>query len=117
MAREWVDKLVNGLKELGLSYEVEENVRIHIDDLVIQVSESGDGYTVTISVQLPPSEIDDVGRYVESYRKALEIVSKLSGEIVYELDTSLPDYPFLYISRRYSDPNKMIEELLSALRR
>ncbi len=105
-------------RDLGLSFEKEESVRIHVDDVVIEVTPSDGGGKVAISIQLLPEggSREDVESVVKSFRKALEIASMLeSGELTYEVDTSLPSYPYLYIVRSYSDASKLVEELRKAL--
>ncbi len=105
-------------KELGLSFEKEESVRIHIDDVVIEVSPSNGGGKVTISIQLLPegASSEEVEGVVKSFKKALEIASKLEGgELTYELDTSLPSYPYLYIVRSYESKEKLLDDLKKAL--
>ena len=120
MSREWIDRLKNVLEELGLSYEIEEAVRIHINNMIVQISEGSEGeMNVSISVALPSSEVsvDDVGRYVSDIEKAFSLAARLSrGELLYELDTSLPSYPTLYITRVYRDRDALVNDLIDALR-
>jgi len=116
--KEWLKRVCEELEKLGVSFEAEENVRIHVDDIVVQIAEGGDkAFSVSISIQLPPSEVEDLEKYVDSFRKALTIASRMrSGELAYELDTSLPDYPFLYIVRKYDDVETLVKELVEALK-
>jgi len=120
VSREWIDRLKNVLEELGLSYEIEEAVRIHINNMIVQISEGSEGeMNVSISVALPSSEVsvDDVGRYVSDIEKAFSLAARLSrGELLYELDTSLPSYPTLYITRVYRDRDALVNDLIDALR-
>ena len=106
-------------KELGLSFEKEESVRIHVDDVVVEVSPTESGARVTISIQLMPEGAtrEDVESVVKSFKRALEIAAALeNGELSYEVDTSLPSYPYLYIVRSYSDASKLVEDLKKALK-
>ena len=120
MSREWIDKLKKVFEELGLSYEIEEAVRIHIDSMIVQISEGSEGeISVSISVALPSSEVslDDVSRYAKDIEKAFGLAVRLNrGELLYELDTSLPSYPTLYITRVYRDRDALVSDLINALR-
>jgi len=115
----FLDEVAKIAKELGLSFEKEENVRIHINNVVIEVAPTESGARVVLSVQLPAEGAtpDEVKESVESFSKALRIAFELSsGELKYELDASLPTYPCMYIVREYSDVNKMVEELRRVLK-
>jgi len=120
VSREWIDRLKKVLEELGLSYEIEEAIRIHIDGMIVQISEGSEGeISVSISVALPSSEIslDDVRKYAKDIEKAFSLAACLNrGELLYELDTSLPSYPTLYITRVYRDRDALVSDLINALR-
>jgi len=112
---EWIQKVREILDSVGIRYEAEEAIRIHIDDMVLQISETEDGgFTIVASIELSsrPS-LQDIDRIVNVLGKTLRLLSITERELVYELDTSLPSYPFLYISIRYRD----IDELLNDLRK
>ncbi|NPA97561.1 MAG: hypothetical protein GXO32_08180 [Crenarchaeota archaeon] len=115
-----LEEVAKVARELGLSYEKEESVRIHVDDIIIEVTPTEQGAKVTLSLQLMPegASREDVENVVKSFRRALEIAAELeNGELSYEIDTSLPSYPYLYIVRSYSDPAKLVEDLRKALAR
>ncbi len=115
---EWVKKLKKALEEAGVSFEAEETVRIHLGDLVVEVGEAEKGPTVTVSLQLPgaPPSAEEVESYTKTYQLALKLVSRLTGELGYELDTSLPGYPLLHIVVAYTDADKMAEEIIAAVK-
>ncbi len=113
---EFIKRIKSVVEDLGFRHEVEENVRIHIDDVVMQIAEAEEGYNVSISVSLPSSTETEVSSYVEAISKALKISSLLQGgELEYQLDTSIPDYPMLFIVRRYKDLDKLINDIRTAL--
>ncbi len=114
---EWVKKLAKKLEELGVDHEYEgESLRLHIGDLVVEVSTHPEGgYMVSMQVPLPGPSEENVDQYVETYRKAVKLYARLKGEAEYQLDTSLPDYPMLHIVRKYDDPWKMVEDVASAI--
>lgn len=120
VSREWIDRLKKVFEELGISYEIEEAVRIHINDMIVQISEGNEGeMNVSISVALPSSEVsvDDVSKYARDIEKAFNLAARLNrGELLYELDTSLPSYPTLYITRVYRDKDALVNDLINALR-
>jgi len=112
---EWIQKVREILDGVGIRYEAEEAIRIHIDDMVLQISETEDGgFTIVASIELSsrPS-LQDIDRIINVLGKTLRLLSITERELIYELDTSLPSYPFLYISIRYRD----IDELLNDLRK
>ncbi len=112
---EWIQKVREILDSAKIKYEAEEAVRIHLNDTVLQISEAEDGgFTIVASIELSsrPS-LQDIDRITNVLGKTLKILSITGRELVYELDTSLPSYPFLYISIRY----KGVDELLNDLRK
>ena len=119
---EWAKKIQGFLKERGVSFEAEgEATRIHLDDIVVEVTEaeSGEGYAIVITVPLPGSSSEALD---EATSRTLASAMKLAGlldaeELGYELDTSLPGYPSLRIIVEYSDPNTLADKLVEALKK
>jgi len=92
---EWLEKVKRFLRDVGARFEAEESVRIHVGDVVAEVSESGGGFVVTLSVEVPTTlSLEDVDRYANAYRDMLRMIVKAGKEPRYELDTSI-GYPFL----------------------
>ena len=92
---EWLEKVKRFLRDVGARFEAEESVRIHVGDVVAEVSESGGGFVVTLSVEVPTTlSLEDVDRYANAYRDLLRMIAKAGKEPRYELDTSI-GYPFL----------------------
>ncbi|ADM28429.1 conserved hypothetical protein [Ignisphaera aggregans DSM 17230] len=115
---EWIQKVREILDSVGIRYEAEEAIRIHIDDMVLQISETEDGgFTIVASIELSsrPS-LQDIDRIVNVLGKTLRLLSITERELVYELDTSLPSYPFLYISIRYRDLDELLNDLRKIVR-
>ncbi len=114
---DFLEEVAKVAKDLGLSYEKEESVRIHIGGLIMEISPSDGGGRVVISMQLPSEDAspEDVKEAAENFGKALSIAFKLGGELRYELDTSLPSYPYLYIVREYDDAKKLVDDLRKVL--
>ncbi len=114
----WVKELRKLLDEAGVSYEIEEGVRVHLGNIVVEAGESTSGkYAVTVSMQLPSEAgLEDVDSYVNDFKIALSLVSKLKGQVAYELDTSLPDYPTLRIIVEFRDPLDMAKALGNAVK-
>ncbi len=121
MSEKWLKRIRDAVEELGYSYEFEETLRVHVGDVIVEVGveEGGKGYTVTVSVQLPPSDAaeDELEYYSRLYEQALRVVLGLEGEVRYEIDTSLPDYPALHIVRVYRDPEKLADQLIERLKK
>jgi len=116
----WIKELRKILDELGISYEAEENLRVHVGEVVVQIGEFEEGekgYYVTASISLPSSEstLEEFDYYMDSFKAALKLVLGLTGEVRYELDTSLPDYPVLHITKKFNDAGKLVEDLKSIL--
>ncbi len=113
----WVEELKALLSSLGVSFEVEESVRIHVGDVVAEVVEEDGSITVTASVSLPTPDAGpgDVDYYASQYRTALRLMLGLGGGLEYELDTSLPDYPLLRIVKRFREPGEVLEALRRSL--
>ncbi len=110
---EWIQMVREVLDRAGIRYEAEESIRIHIDDVVLQISEAeGKGFIVTASVELSSRPtMQDIERIIDTLKRTLTILSITGREFVYELDTSLPSYPFLYISINYGDIYELLEDL------
>ena len=118
----WIKELRKILDELGISYEAEENIRVHVGEVVVQIGEFEEGekgYYVTASISLPSSEstLEEFDYYMDSFKAALKLVLGLTGEVRYELDTSLPDYPVLHITKKFNDAGKLVEDLKSILKK
>ncbi|HIP85394.1 MAG TPA: hypothetical protein EYH17_01970 [Pyrodictium sp.] len=121
-SKTWIKELRKVLDELGISYEAEENVRVHVGEVVVQIGEFEEGekgYYVTASINLPSSEstLEEFDYYMDSFKVALKLMLGLTGEIRYELDTSLPDYPVLHITRKFNDAGKLVENLKNTLKK
>jgi phage host-nuclease inhibitor protein Gam len=92
---EWLEKVKRFLRDAGVRFEAEESVRIHVGDVVAEVSEREGGFVVTLSVEVPTTlNLEDVDRYANAYRDMLKMIAKAGKEPRYELDTSI-GYPFL----------------------
>ena len=118
----WIKELRKILDGLGISCEAEENVRVHVGEVVVQIGELEEderGYYVTASISLPSSEstLEEFDYYMDSFKAALKLILGLSGEVKYELDTSLPDYPVLHITKKFNDAGKLVEDLKSILKK
>ncbi|HIQ55633.1 MAG TPA: hypothetical protein EYH59_02975 [Pyrodictium sp.] len=121
-SKTWIKELRKVLDELGISYEAEENVRVHVGEVVVQIGEFEEGekgYYVTASINLPSSEstLEEFNYYMDSFKVALKLMLGLTGEMRYELDTSLPDYPVLHITRKFNDAGKLVENLKNTLKK
>jgi len=118
----WIKELRKVLDELGVSYEAEENIRVHVGEVVVQIGEFEEGekgYYVTTSINLPSSDstLQEFDYYMNSFKTALKLILGLTGELKYELDTSLPDYPVLHVTRKFDDAGKLIENLKNVLKK
>ena len=119
MTGQWLKRIRDVVEELGYSFEYEETLRVHVGDVILEVGAEGDKYTITVSVQLPPGDFseDELDYYLRMYEQALRVVAGLSGELRYEIDTSLPEYPSLHVTRVYADPEKLADELIEKLKK
>ncbi len=115
----WLKRIRDAVEEIGYSFEFEETLRIHVGDVIVEVGADENSYTVTVSVQLPGGEAseEELDYYTRLYEQALRVVLGLSGELRYEVDTSLPEYPSLHMVRVYSDPEKLADELIERLKK
>lgn len=118
----WIKELRKILDELGINYEAEENIRVHVGEVVVQIGEFEEGekgYYVTASISLPSSEstLEEFDYYMNSFKAALKLILRLTGEVKYELDTSLPDYPVLHITKKFNDAGKLVEDLKNVLKK
>lgn len=112
---EWIEKVKKLLRDMGVRFEAEESVRIHKDDVVIEVMEKGDKFTISISIEIPRAlELSEVDRYVAAYRSFLELVAKASTEPFYELDTSI-GYTFLRALIDVENVDQLIDKLKTML--
>ncbi len=114
---EWVKRLAKKLEEAGVEHEYEgESLRLHLGELVVEVTTHPEGgFMVSMQVPLPGGSEDKPDQYVSAFANAVKLFLRLSGDAEYQLDTSLPDYPMLYMVRRYSDPWKMVDEVARAV--
>lgn len=117
---EVLDRVSQIASRLGLSFEKEESVRIHIGEVQVQVVPEGErAASVTISLPLPSeySTIEDIESLVNSYRAALTVFLSLKSfdEAKYELDTSLPTNPCLYLTKKFSNLDALAKELEEGL--
>jgi len=116
---EWIKRVVELVKRYGVKFEAEESVRMHVGGAVVEVREADEGFRVTAQIQLPQSEspLQDFDYVAEQFAETMKLVSKLkSGHIVYELDTSLPDYPYFIVSRIYRSLDELLKDLEEALK-
>jgi len=116
---EWTKRVVELVKRYGVKFEAEESVRMHIGSAVVEIREADEGFRVTAQIQLPQSESpsQDFDYAAEQFAETMKFVSKLkSGQIVYELDTSLPDYPYFIVSRLYRSLDELLKDLEEALK-
>jgi len=116
---EWIKRVIELVKRYGVKFEAEESVRIHVGSAVVEVREADEGFRVTAQIQLPQSEspLQDFDYSAEQFAETMKFVSKLkSGQIVYELDTSLPDYPYFIVSRLYRSLDELLKDLEEALK-
>ncbi|MEM0026680.1 MAG: hypothetical protein QXT53_02605 [Ignisphaera sp.] len=112
---EWIEKVKELLKCMNIRFEAEESVRIHKDDVVVEIVEKGGRFTISLSIEIPkilePSEVD---RYATAYRSFLELVAKASTEPFYELDTSI-GYTFLRALIDVDNVEQLIDKLKTML--
>lgn len=108
--REWLKSLHDRLRSLGVSFEVEESTRIHIGELVVEVSAVNGEAQVTVSIPLPVGG-EDPEYYIKVFSQAVKLITALGDEVEYSLDTSLPSYPTLYASKKYSEPSILVDKL------
>lgn len=112
---EWIEKVKELLRDMGVRFEAEESVRIHKDDVVIEVMEKGDRFAISISIEIPRSfELGEVDKYVVAYRSFLELVAKASAEPFYELDASI-GYTFLRALIDVESIDRLIDKLRTML--
>lgn len=112
---EWIEKVKELLKCMNIRFEAEESVRIHRDDVVVEVMEKGGKFTISISIELPKTvELGEVDKYVASYKSFLELVAKASTEPFYELDASI-GYTFLRALIDVENVDQLIDKLKAML--
>ena len=109
---EWIDTVKNFLRERNIRFEAEESVRIHLNDVLIEISRlDEDKYIMLINIEIPKTlSIDEIDRYSSMYRDFLRIISRASAEPMYELDTST-GYVFLRASLEIHGLNNLINSL------
>ncbi|MDK6028179.1 hypothetical protein QPL79_02215 [Ignisphaera sp. 4213-co] len=110
---EWIEKVKELLKQIGVRFEAEESVRIHRDDVVIEVVEREGRFTISINMEIPKTvELSELEKHASAYKSFLEIIAKSSAEPFYELDASI-GYTFLRALINVDN----IEKLLDMLRK
>jgi hypothetical protein len=117
---EWSNSLQRWLRECGIKFEAEgEATRASVNGVTIEVAEgiSSEGYDIVVSITMPTVGSDLV-REAENVLKALTIAGKIAGkkEVKYELDSSLPSYPILYITVSFKDPWRLVESFKNGIR-
>ncbi len=115
----WIKKIRDVVEEVGYSFEFEETLRIHIGDIVVEVGVEGDKPAVSISIPLPSSASteEELDYYLRMYEQGLRVFLGLKGEARYEVDTSLPEYPSLHLTRIYDNGDELAEDMGSLLRK
>jgi hypothetical protein len=112
---DWIDKIKDLLRKYNIRFEAEENIRIHLSDLVIEIMRGGENYTMNINIEIPKSiEASELSRYVNTYKIFLETISKIGIEPTYELDTSI-GYVFLRALIVFRDLESLIGKLREIL--
>ncbi|MGC9010337.1 MAG: hypothetical protein ACP5I7_06980 [Sulfolobales archaeon] len=112
---DWIDKIKDLLRKYNIRFEAEENIRIHLSDLVIEIMRSGENYMMNINIEIPKSiEASELSRYVNTYKIFLETISKIGIEPTYELDTSI-GYVFLRALIVFRDLESLIGKLREIL--
>jgi sRNA-binding carbon storage regulator CsrA len=112
---EWIEVVKDLLKGLGVRFEAEESVRIHRDDIVIEISEKDRKFVVSVNLEIPKYiGLEDLDRYAKSYRDFLEIIAKTGLEPFYELDAST-GYTFLRALIEIQNLDKLLEMLKKVL--
>jgi len=112
---EWVKKVEELLKGFGARFEAEESVRIHVGDVIVEVSESGGGFAIALSIEIPKSlSLEDVDRCANAYRDMLKLLVKSGTEPSYELDTSI-GYTFLRATIELKDVSEVLDLLKKML--
>ncbi len=119
MSSAWIKKIRDVVEDVGYSYEFEETLRIHVGDVVVEVGVEGDKPAVTVSVPLPSpaSSEEELDYYLRVYEQGLRVFLGLRGEAKFEVDTSLPEYPSLHLTRVYEDGERLAEDMGSLLRK
>ena len=113
--KDWIKELHDLLRELEVGFEAEEATRIHLESLVLEVTGSeSEGYRVIASVPLPVGG-ENPDYYIGAFSLASKLIAELGERAEYSLDTSLPDYPMLYATIVFANPNELIERLRRAL--
>jgi hypothetical protein len=111
----WVKKVEELLKGFGARFEAEESVRIHVGDVIVEVSESGGGFAIALSIEIPKSlSLEDVDRCANAYRDMLKLLVKSGAEPSYELDTSI-GYTFLRATIELKDVSEVLDLLRKML--
>ncbi len=109
-----IRKLQLLLKRFDISYEAENEVtRIHLNGSIIEIYPENSHVMVSLSIPLP-SENDSL-EYLEYFSKAYEVVLRFilqtKKAIRYQLDTSLPVNPSLYVFVEYDNFENIIKDL------
>jgi len=118
--KEWANRLQRWLREHGFSFEAEgEAVRIHLPGgayvEITEAQDGGEGFEVAITVPLAGTG-EEAEEAAKAFQEAMTVAKGLGGELRYELDTSIPEYPSLKVARAFTDPEEMATRLMEALR-
>ena len=115
----WANRLQQWLRSRGLSFEAEgEATRIHLDSgLYIEVSEDIEDpsrYAIVLTIPLPGTgeEAEEAKKAIDD---ALELLGLIGGELRYELDNSIPEYPSIRVTRAFENPEELVAKLTTAL--
>ena len=117
-ASEWSRALHLWLRDCGVSFEAEgEATRISLPNgVMVELTESGEGFAVVISLTLA-TRGEDLLREAEVIADAFRLAGKVAGQggVSFDVDNSLPDYPILYITVPFNSPWELVSSLQEAL--
>ncbi|MCE4625615.1 MAG: hypothetical protein F7C35_07125 [Desulfurococcales archaeon] len=117
-ASEWSRALHIWLRDCGLSFEAEgEATRISLPNgVTVELTESEEGFAVVISLSLA-TRGEDLLVEAEVIAEAFWLAGKVAGKgkVLFDIDSSLPDYPILYITIPFNSPWEIVSSLQGAL--